>query len=310
MKASASRTAAGGGATGGRRRILLLFPGALGDAVCLEPAVAYLAAQGELTLYARGAAADVAALYPAAPQVRSLDAPEVARLFSPGEDEPGGASWLDGFTRVVSFTGAGVPQVERRLGATGRATLAAFPRAPAERHASDYFLGVVCGDREATAPPPRLRIRDAAGARDRPSGSRWCLVLLPGSGGRDKRASRALYADVARRWRAARGEVVVLLGPAEQGEDVAWQSIGRVQRPSSIAELAHALASCRAFVGNDAGPSHVAAALGVAGAVLYRTTSPAAFGPRGRAITAVRVDDAAPEATADAAWHAVCRRLP
>ncbi|HEY8517753.1 MAG TPA: glycosyltransferase family 9 protein [Candidatus Binatia bacterium] len=294
-----------GGARDAGRRVLLLFPGALGDAVCLEPAAAHLAAQGELVLYARGAAAEVAALYPARPRVCSLDAPEIARLFAPGEDDPELARWLAGFARVVSFTGAGVPEVARRLGALPDATLAPFPRPPLERHAADHFLGVVCGDPAATAPPPRL----VAPAEGRPpaSGGGARLVLLPGSGGRDKRAAPELFLEVARRWRDAGGEVTVVLGPAEAAEDAAWVAAGRVVRPGSVAELAAVLARSAAFVGNDAGPSHVAAALGVAGAVLYRSTSPASFGPRGEDVAAIDVQ--AHDATVSAVWDAIGRRV-
>ena len=46
---------------------VVLFPGALGDAVCLEPAMAHLAACGPTTLYARGHAAEVAQSFPSLP---------------------------------------------------------------------------------------------------------------------------------------------------------------------------------------------------------------------------------------------------
>src|SRR5690606_31048358 len=79
---------------------LLLFPGALGDAVCVEPAVAWLATRGPVTFLARGAAAEVAALFPARPTIGSIDDLRVARLFAPkaaGDDAP---AWLAAFERV------------------------------------------------------------------------------------------------------------------------------------------------------------------------------------------------------------------
>jgi hypothetical protein len=285
---------------------LLLFPGALGDAVCVEPATAWLARRGPVTLYARGAAAEVARLFPARPHVCSLDAVEVARLFAP-EDDPRTASWLARHDRIVSFTGATVAHVRHRLAATGRAVCAPFPQPPLPAHAADTFLRAASGDPDALAPAPRL-VAPGGVAK---VASR--LVVLPGSGGRGKRAAAWLFAAIARRWCEHGGEACVVLGPAEEGEDRSWQELGAVVRPGSIAALAGTLASAGAFVGNDAGPSHVAAALGVVGVVLYTATEPHAFGPRGDRVVAVRVADPDPSADAPAlaaAWRILRAQLP
>lgn len=285
--------------------VLVLFPGALGDAVCLEPAIALLGESSPVTIYARGAAAEVATLYTPPVTVRSLDAPEIARLFAP-TDDPRTAAWLDGFARVFSFTGAGVAVVEQRVRSTGRGGVAPFPRPPLREHAVDLFLRAVGADPARTRRVPRLVVPGDR-ARD---GARPVLVLLPGSGGRDKRAPHAVHAALAERWRAGGGEAVLVLGPAEAGEDDAWRTVGRIVRPDSVTRLAAVLAGARAFVGNDAGPSHVAAALGVPGVVVYASTGPGDFGPRGAEVVAVtlRADD--PVSAVEAAWHALRRRLP
>lgn len=290
--------------TRGGTGALVLFPGALGDAVCLEPAIAALAASFPVTLYARGGAAEVAALYPSPVTARSLDAPEIARLFAP-EDDPRTTQWLEGFARIVSFTGAGVPDVVRRLQATGRATLAPFPRPPLTEHAADLFLRTVGGDPRTVRSEPRLESHDPPPV----AGPTPLLVLLPGSGGRAKRAPAELSASLAQRWRRHGGEVSIVLGPAESGEDAAWAAIGRTLRPPSVAHLAGHLASASAFVGNDSGPSHVGAALGTPGVVLYTTTGPAAFGPRGSGVTPVALMGGTAGAL-ETAWQALHARLP
>lgn len=283
---------------------LVLFPGALGDAVCLEPAIAHLAATLPVTLHARGGAAEVAALYPERVTVRSLDAVEIARLFAPDDDScvPG---WLGRFARIVSFTGAGVPDVVRRLRASGRATVVAFPRPPLAEHAADLFLRAVGGDPRTTRAVPRLVLPDPP-----PRSTVPLLVLLPGSGGRTKRAPADIPASLAQRWRKAGGDVLTLLGPAEVGEDAAWLAVGRIARPASVAELARHLAAATAFVGNDAGPSHVAAALGTAGVVLYTETDPASFGPRGATVVAVPVASGGAPGGVQVAWRVLRGRLP
>ena len=284
---------------------LVLFAGALGDAVCLEPAIAHLAESMAVTLYARGGAAEVAALYPSAVEVRSLDAVEIARLFAPSDD-PRTREWLDGFARIVSFTGAGVPVVERRLRAAGGGSVSHFPRPPLPAHAADLFLRAVGAVPERTRRVPRLvapRVRARAGTQP-------TLALLPGSGGQGKRAPRALHEALAARWCAAGGHVVVVLGPAEAGEDDGWRGIGELVRPESVAELAAVAGGASAFVGKDAGPSHVAAALGIPGVVVYVSTRPEDFGPRGPVIAAVTLGDDGAAAAIEAAWSALRERLP
>lgn len=286
-----------------RPAYLVLFPGALGDAVCLEPAIALLARSGSVTIHARGAAAQVSTLFPARPSVRSLDGIELARLFAPAHDDRTDA-WLAAYTRIVSFTGAGVPQVGARLAATGRAVCAAFPRPPLDVHATDYFLRVASGDPIAHAPVPRLELAGPAAAE------KGVLVLLPGGGGRDKRGPAALFVALAQRWREAGGDVRVVLGPAEAGEDAAWDEVGSVLRPDGVVSLAARLATASAFAGNDTGPSHVAAALGVPGVVFYTTTLPAVFGPRGRDVHAVSLTGGGPLGAASAeAWRILQPRV-
>jgi len=296
------------------RDTLVLFPGALGDAVCLEPAVAWLAGEGTVTVQARGAALEVAALFPARPALRSLDAPEVARLFAPPrgatrrapaerDGDPAAdsevARWLAGYGRVVSFTGAAVPHVAARLQEAG-AVAAPFPRPPLPAHASTLLWRAV-GAPDVPTPCPRLELALEIGRPPRPT-----LVLLPGAGAPAKRAPLEVFATLAERWRALPGEVDVVLGPAEEGEAARWRALGRVTRPGSVVELASRLAGASAFAGNDSGPSHVAASLSLPGVVLYASTCPAAFGPRGPRIAALHVAGATP----DAVWHAMCGVLP
>ena len=116
-------------------------------------------------------------------------------------------------------------------------------------HAADVFLRAVGADPGRTRSVPHLTAPDAPARGDAPR----LLALLPGSGGHHKRIPREIHEALAARWSAASGEVVVVLGPAEPGEDEAWRAIGAVARPDSVGRLAAVLAGATAFVGNDAG---------------------------------------------------------
>ena len=331
--------AAQAGVADGRGGSLLLFPGALGDAVCLEPAVAALGAVGPVTLYARGGAAEVAGLFPRPPAaIRSLDAREIAALFAPlpdsvaggvagsaGTSEPaagGGSSppvptWLDGFRRIVSFTGASAPELRARLRATGRATVAEFPTPDSDVHAADYFLGVVCGDRSRLACRPRVivpeedRLAAAQALRRR---ARPLLVVHPGSGGAAKRAPVGLFRALGERWRSASGgSVTFLLGPAERDEAADWASLGPVLEPADVRQLAALVASADAYLGNDTGPTHIAAASGVPGVALLTLRSGVAFRPRGEKLACVELSpcrEGLSDENVAASWDALRGALP
>ncbi len=258
---------------------LVLFPGALGDAVCVEPAVAWLGARGPVRFAARGGAAEVAALFPSRPVVDSIDGIDVARLFSPltqGVDES--TRWLAGFDRVISFTGASSPELRARFAAVPQARVHAFPKPSGQGHAIDEMIGAVSEGAGGLGAVPRLELQPSR-VRQEP----LRLVLHPGAGGQRKRAPRELFREVAAGWRRRPGgQVRVLLGPAELEESHWWEAeVGGVVGPAGIEELARELAAGAAYVGNDSGPSHVAAALGVKGVVLFATTSPERFGARG-----------------------------
>ena len=299
-------------------RTLILFPGALGDAVCAEPAVAVLARRGPVTFCARGGAAAVARLFPARPEVDSLDRAEVAWLFSPVDPAvPPVNSWLDRFARIVSFTGFSDPRARRRLEATGRAVLAPFPRSPLSVHASDHFLRWAAEDATLRSPFPRLSLAspatDGAASGGPPDAAGRRLAIHVGAGARAKRAPTSLLREMALRWRTeSGGSVTVICGPAEAGDRDAWKDVAdSIVEPPDVAALASVLAGCARWLGHDSGPSHVAAALGRSGVVIFVATSPTEFGPRGSGVRAVRVDrdESLPSAT-EKVWRALARDLP
>lgn len=282
------------GATG-RRGSLVLFPGALGDAVCLEPSIAWLSARGPVTVWARGGAAEVAGLFAANPTVGSIDRAEVARFFAPAEAGADGGI-LGDYDRVVSFTGAESAPLRARFAAAGNGEVYRFPSRIGAGHAADEMLAAVSGGDARVAAIPHLPSPAAATAGR--------LVLHPGSGGAKKRAPRELFAEIATRWTACPGATAeVLLGPAEAAERRWWEAHGgSVVEPRDVAELTHRLARAEIYVGNDSGPSHVAAALGVRSVILFVAADPQRFAQRGARVTLVRL---APVPSVEAVWRSV-----
>ena len=113
------------------------------------------------------------------------------------------------------------------------------------------------------------------------------ILLHPGSGGLMKCWPRARFADLAGRLLDAGQRVRFVLGEAEAERfDAAASaelgvSAAPVETLRTLDELTATLRACRAYVGNDAGPTHLAAQLGLPTLALFGPSDPDRFRPLG-----------------------------
>lgn len=134
------------------------------------------------------------------------------------------------------------------------------------------------------------RLRAAAGNAE-------FVVIHPGSGGRAKCWPLAGFVDVGRRLRDADLAVCFLIGPVEleTWPRSTWSALERdfalLSCPSPD-DLVAVLAGARAFIGNDAGPSHLAALLGTPTVTVFGPTSANVWRPRGARAAALQGDPA------------------
>jgi heptosyltransferase-3 len=283
---------------------LVVFPGALGDFVCVVPALRELEARTgrRVALFCKG---DLTALAQAAglADAMAMEDRRVSWLFS-AKPPPEADCFFGGFASIDSFSGAGVAEVERNLrrwqGVNGRV----HPfRAPDRAHLAVHFLRSL-GAAHGRSTPPEARLSldpsivEHAAARfaslDRP-----LLVVHPGSGGVSKRWSRAGFVRLARRWRERGGSVVISLGPVERAETGEWGAHGdAVAANLDVVGTAGLLARCDAYLGNDSGVSHLAAAMGAQGVALFGPTDPQQWRPLSSRIVSLRLE---PWAACDAA---------
>ncbi|MCO5165025.1 MAG: hypothetical protein M9894_01490 [Planctomycetes bacterium] len=275
--------------------VLAIVHGALGDTILALPALEVLAGgAGPLTVWGPARDRLTPLLAPRGPAraIRTFP-PEALALWSePAAPLPEAArAAVAPFERIVALCGPG--PLAARVEALGGAVVAA-PRAGEDLpgHATDVLLARV---RAATGlssdvdPRPRLAPtrEDLARGRALAGAGRW-VVCHPGSGGRAKcwspdgfaRALAALPDDLAK---------VVVLGPAEveRGLDAAAFAGARVVRAPSIDDLIALLGGAAGHLGNDAGPSHLAAALGAPTVAVFGPTDPARWAPRGRGPVAI-----------------------
>jgi heptosyltransferase III len=279
-------------------RIAVLFPGALGDFVCLIPALNALAKNGRVEVFAKTEFADIA---PRDIRVGTLERYEINRLFvAGGAFEPRVRDFFSPYERIYSWTGSGLPVFVGELDAVavGRARLFAFRGADSAMHQADYYLSCLGFPQN-----PRAVVNIAL----RPEALEWreefwdryaleekaVLVLAPGSGAREKNWPAAHFAAVARWWRGrTSGAVIVLLGPAEQergGLDaLAVDFISA--RNLNLAQVAALLCRGDLYFGNDSGITQLAAAVGAPTIALFGPSDARRWAPRGPIVRVLSLD--------------------
>jgi len=266
-------------------RVVVLFPGALGDLCLLAPALAALAGDGaRVTLSVqRSLEPVVVMLLPTVAIGPPIDGVFFASLFADRPD-PEVLRWMRDADRVHAWLARGDP--DRRADATLRAegVVVAWhevPRDDRERHVGDDYAGAV-GLRGAVAPIHAHApvVPDLVLPWHAPEARR--VLLHPGSGGRYKRWDRRGFGLVLDALLAADRQPVVLVGPAEQGEAATWRrpDVAVVEGLDLVAAAA-LIASAPVWIGNDSGMSHLAAALGRRGVVLFGATRAERWCPRG-----------------------------
>ncbi len=143
------------------------------------------------------------------------------------------------------------------------------------------------------------------------------VVMHPGSGGRDKCWPMASWLALSEALRARGRHVCLVFGEAERERfmgDV-WETLVRSASESvfcrTLEDLCGVLRKVSVYVGNDAGPTHVSAELGVRTLVLFGPTSPAVWAPRSGlgASGASLVSVVSPTAPSPMSWLGVERVL-
>jgi Glycosyltransferase family 9 (heptosyltransferase) len=276
-------------------RVLVVFPGALGDLVCLVPALRELARRhgSAPVLLCKGNLAPLVAAAGLA-AAESIERREASWLFS-REPPPEAATFFGAFSSIESFTGAGVAEVERNLSRWTGGAARVHPFRPSERmHLAEHFLRSIGVSRAPEEPfdahlemaPEVLAVAAARwGSRRRP-----LLVVHPGSGG-----------------------IVLLLGAAEGSTEAkAWSAKGfEVASGMDLVAVAALLSVADAYLGNDSGVSHLASVVGARGVALFGPTDPRRWGPLCPGVRAVvlepwsTTDENPPAGVIDAVEHAL-----
>jgi heptosyltransferase-3 len=270
------------------RRVLVIFPGALGDLMCLMPALVTISRRhpgASVELMARFELARLAAGRSVVARGHSIDAREVGKLFS-DESSGGSRGFFGDFDRIYSFFASDDARYRARLAAATDGDVSFHPFRPGgDGHVSAGYLRAI-GE---GALPIDVRLEptsDDLAAASRALAESKCgrsnlIVIFPGSGSPAKNWPADKFAALASTLsRSNRASVVVILGPAEASIESIFREAGlAVVKDLDLPTVAAVARLSSAFVGNDSGVSHLAAAVGASGVVIFGPTDPARWRP-------------------------------
>jgi ADP-heptose:LPS heptosyltransferase len=251
---------------------LAVHPGALGDVLLAIPALRALRdAGGRLTLAAQPRIASLLVALGEADEACDFESLRLDALFAGARD-----ARLPAAERVVCWFGARDPDFVRRLAAICPRAIVAASVSPG--HDVWQHLLATVGVQSARLDVARVSdalIVEGRAALDRAGsdGARRVVVVHPGAGGVAKRWPAVAFADTLARLVARDDvEIVVHEGPADAEAAAALlarlPSARRLREPA-LPALAGVLARCAAYIGNDSGVSHLAAAVGAPAVVLF-----------------------------------------
>lgn len=236
-------------------RRLLIRPGAIGDCILSLPALEHLRTD-YTEVWAPSA---VIPLYGAFDRARSLASTGLDLFGLPGLDAPPALiAALRSFDSIESWYGENRPEFRHAAKSLPISFHRSLPPA-GDVHAADFFARQVgC----PTPAIPRIEVPNVA--------ARSSVIIHPFSGGATKNWPLDCFRDLANRlpltveWSA---------GPEEE--------LPEASRIENLYDLATWIAGARLFVGNDAGITHLAAAVGAPVVALFCKTDPAVWAPRG-----------------------------
>jgi ADP-heptose:LPS heptosyltransferase len=295
--------------TSAAREILVLHPGALGDVLQSVPALRALrgAGGGRLTFAGQPRLGRLLVGAGVADAALAFDALGLEHLFTAAPIPPPVRDRLTRYDLTVSWFGSGAEPFAERLRSAARETLCAAPT-PAPETDRTVWRHLLESVRPWTAPGIEpveplavpAEWRDAARAaleEAGPRAGRARLLVHPGAGAAWKRWPVESFAAAVRSITDGTGcQVIIHQGPADREPA---EALGRLLGPAalvlaepSLEVLAGALVEADAYLGGDAGVSHLAAAVGACAIVVFPPATYGRWAPWSPTATRLCADDA------------------
>lgn len=290
-------------------RILVIHRGSLGDFLLLVPALSALRERFPEARFEALGRVEILSL--ACPGIldstASIERSTLLPFFEESAQLPDAeAQYFTSFDTVLAYLSDPAKNFERNLTRLGTRNLVVrppFPPAGERTHVGKYLfdtLAPLLGPEpgRAVGPPPFLCFTDdemqEAETLLQPARSKGqpIVAIHPGSGSEAKCWPPERFEALTRRLKGAGHAIALILGPADER---------LVERMSTVAEgigaviahnlplrlLAAVLSRCDAYVGNDSGVTHLAAATGIPTLAIFGPTDPAVWAPLGKNIRVI-----------------------
>ena len=273
-------------------RICLMRTGALGDVILTLPVIHTLRqAFPHVGIHLIGNPRLLALAQGENFHIHDINRAEWAPLFAPGGVPAASLSaLLSGANLLISYLPDPDGVFTRNLSRAGvRRILTHPPRPTNSTHATDHLLQPL-RDLGLSTPItcPHIHLTDADRADLPPDllPTGPALLIHPGSGGAPKRWPPDSFSAVAN---ALSDSVRILIASGPDDANLAHRIAN--QCPSArplphlpLRTLAALMACCTAYLGNDSGPSHLSAAVGLPTVAIFGPTDPRIWAPRGNTV--------------------------
>ncbi|MFZ7128493.1 MAG: glycosyltransferase family 9 protein [Desulfobacterales bacterium] len=262
--------------------LIVVKPGALGDTLLLAPVLrAVRAVRPDLFVTVVGSlpAAGLLESFGVADSVVSFDRLHLFASPRPGEPRFEAAA-------VMAFLGLPVEEADPFL-QRGAVQAVWAPSRPGEKgphvvlHLREKLTGLI-----PELPEPALEAFSVPPLAVSPFPSPY-VVLAPGAGGIDRQLPFERFVELARNVERSGRTPVFIAGEAEveRGMAVRFPASWPSRLSPSLPELAGILTGAEKFYGNDSGPGHLAALLGVDTTVFFGPSDPDIWRPWGTRVT-------------------------
>jgi ADP-heptose:LPS heptosyltransferase len=304
------------------RRALIIQPGAIGDCILTLPLAQFIIDRLKVGAVDMLGRADYIGYFPGRTcidTIRAIDSVDMHRFFCPSADfhltdRDALIDTFAGYLWIVTFLGQTGSDFERNLIFTANCsqsvdviTLPLLTASPGRDHITDFYIRRLCETcgleftDENTPTSSELLIRPTKS--DKQAGKELLqqegidtdsalIVLCPGSGSADKCWHLDNFLGLAEQLKSTGAEPLILLGPAEVERFIPHRLLDISRTAPFLADLSltqvlQALCVADAYVGNDSGITHLAAAIGLETIALFGPTDPVAYRPIGPNVSVI-----------------------
>jgi heptosyltransferase III len=276
--------------------ILIVRPGAIGDTLLALPVIQALKAcyeQPTITLVGNAAVLPLASAMGIVEHASNYELSQWGELFSNrGITTPALQAQLRTVDLAICWLRDSDGVVASNLRRAGVREIITAPGRPAPGqciHIMSYLaqtIGITLSPAQMSAGLPSLFPPIAVSERR-------LIAIHPGSGGASKCWPVSNFAAVITALWRREIPVLLLAGPADESRLAELQKLLPMPPdPSllhnlinaSLLEIAQRLSTCRGYLGNDAGITHLAALLGVPTLALFGPSDPVIWSPQGSAV--------------------------